>query len=469
MAANGRLRVAARLLAGALLSAAALARAGPALEPPPGTRMHRLDDPVFGGEIAVYEAGAGNAKGILLVHGIGQGGARDYGKQIAWLKGDYHVVAPDLPGFGASDRGNELYSPSNYATVLKAIAERFFDRPFALVGHSMGAVVALRYAATYPADVERLVVMDAPGVLHPYASTSGFLAYLGRDYVPRAAGPAGELENLARRLLAPLAGLKLDPRLVLASPQLRETLLGGDPVRISGLAVVTEDLRDALPRIRMPTLLAWGARDELAPIRNARVLAAKLPLARLVTIEGAGHTPMIEAPDALRAVLAPFLEGRMPPAPPPPAREARGDAACRGERGVAYEGEYDRLTIERCSDVLIRGSRVRELRVFDSSVTIEASDIGGGATGLAARGSSVVVTGGRIDGDVAILAVASRLDLAAVSVTGRTDAVRAEPAPGATEDAPAGSIVVFSLCRVRSPHTRAQLHDVFRVVPGAPL
>ena len=107
----------------------------------PGTEAHGIDEPVFNSRVAVYEAGRGNARSILLVHGIGQGGARDFRYQIDWLKQSFHVVAVDLPGFGDSDKANVLYSPANYARVLKHVADRFLRRPFALVGHSMGAVV----------------------------------------------------------------------------------------------------------------------------------------------------------------------------------------------------------------------------------------------------------------------------------------------------------------------------------------
>src|SRR6195256_885407 len=116
----------------------------------PGTNAQRIEEPVFGGQMVVYEAGGGNAGGILLVHGIGSEGARDFRDHIAWLDKSFHVVTVDLPGFGQSDKANVLYSPANYARVLKHVAGRFMHGPFVLVGHSMGAVVCLRYAAAYP-------------------------------------------------------------------------------------------------------------------------------------------------------------------------------------------------------------------------------------------------------------------------------------------------------------------------------
>ncbi|HET7201451.1 MAG TPA: alpha/beta hydrolase [Burkholderiales bacterium] len=426
----------------------------------PGTEAHRIDEPVFGGQMVVYEAGRGNAREIMLVHGIGDEAARDFRHHIAWLKGSFHVVAMDLPGFGASDKANVLYSPASYARVLKRVASRFMHGPFALVGHSMGAVVCLRYAATYPDDVLRLVVVDAPGVLHSASTTSQFLAYLGMEFVPPAADPADWLTDLARKLLAPLQRLRLDPQLILSSAQLRQRLLGGDPAKIAGLAVVNEDLRPALPEIRAETLVVWGAQDALAPVRTGKVLALKLPRARLVVIARAGHEVMLEAPERFRAVLEPFLERGLPPAPAGAAPMARrGEGTCRNERNRVFEGEYGRLILDGCGNAQIRNARVRELHILDSTVTIDDSDIGGGETGLNASGSTVVITGGRIEGNVAITARASRLDLAAVRVEGREAAVTA----------PERSYVVFSLCEVRSPMTRGELQDFYAVTEKSPL
>jgi hypothetical protein len=117
------------------------------------------------------------------------------------------------------------------------------------------------------------------------------------------------------------------------------------------------------------------------------------------------------------------------------------------------------LTLDGCRGVQIRNARVRELHVLDSTVTIDDSDIGGGETGLYASGSTIVMTGGRIEGNVAITALASRLDLAAVEVEGREAAVTA----------PQRSYVVFSLCRVRSPRTKGDVHDFYTVTETSPL
>lgn len=427
----------------------------------PGMEVHRIDEPVFKGRVVVYEAGKENARGILLVHGIGSEGARDFREHIDWLRRSYHVVAVDLPGFGQSDKANVLYSPGNYALLLKHVAGRFFERPFALLGHSMGAVVSLCYAAAYPEDVERLVVVDAPGVLHRHAFTSQYLSHLGLEFVPSVIDPVGGLAKLARRLLAPLERLNVDPELVLSTAKLRERMLGADPAKIAGLAAVSEDLSPVLPKVAAETLVVWGAQDTIAPLRTGRVLVLKLPRANLAVIERAGHEPMLEAPLRFRAAIEPFLERGLGPAPAAAEAplEQRGDASCRGKRDALFEGEYGKLTIEKCQEAHIRNARVRELRVLDSDVTIDDSRIGGGRIGIIARNATIMMTGGRVDGDTAISALSSRLDLAAVEVEGREAAVESEKR----------SYVVFSLSRVKSPHIEGDVHGFFAVTEKNPL
>src|SRR5918994_3444963 len=103
------------LAAGLIL--AATAQASPPIDwmQAPGASAELVDEPVFGGRVALYRAGplvaTRGAEAVVLVHGLGQNGARDWSKLIPALASRYTVIAVDLPGFGHSDRGNHLYSP----------------------------------------------------------------------------------------------------------------------------------------------------------------------------------------------------------------------------------------------------------------------------------------------------------------------------------------------------------------------
>jgi pimeloyl-ACP methyl ester carboxylesterase len=143
-----------------------------------------VTEPVFNGKARVFTAGPVAAPTVVLVHGLGDKAARDWDGLIAVLARDHHVVTFDLPGFGRSSKGNELYSPENYAAFLRyLVVEHIRTRPFSLVGHSMGGAIALRYAARYPQDVTALVLVDVPGILHRMAY-SKHLGHLGINFLP---------------------------------------------------------------------------------------------------------------------------------------------------------------------------------------------------------------------------------------------------------------------------------------------
>jgi pimeloyl-ACP methyl ester carboxylesterase len=459
----------------------------------PGTTAQRIKEPVFKGEAMVYEAGKQHAQTVLLVHGLGDAGASDYADHVAWLARSHHVLAVDLPGFAQSDKNSTTYSPTTYVAFLKHVVDRFARKPLALVGHSMGGVVVLRYAATHPGDLKRLVVVDAPGILHRAAYTGEFLSYIGLGLLQAkmADSPAagvlgrdslGPVTDKLNQILGRAEQSNIDPQMILSIPALRQKLLQDNPLRIAGLAVAMEDLSKEIPKIETETLVIWGKQDTIAPLRTGRLLAHVMPRAQLAVIERAGHEPMRQTPDRFRDLLEPFLERGLAPAPAK-TRELtrRGSASCDRQNGQVYEGDYDTLTLTGCKKALLSAARVRELRVLDSTLAIEDSDIGGDSGGLTASNAVIEMTNGRIRGPVAMTLGASRLDLAGVEVEGTraamegidvvVPAVEGKKAAGKKKAArpPVGSSVVFSLSRVRSPLTDSDMHGYVAVVSGKPL
>ena len=426
-----------------------------------------IEDPIFNGQAHVYQAGDSHAQSVILVHGIGNNAARDWDELIPKLAQDYHVVTFDLPGFGRSTRGNQAYTPENYVAFVKYVADKYAKGPFVLIGHSMGGAVALRYAATYPDDVRGLVVADVPGILHRQAY-SQYLSYLGIGVLPNLyPNQKEQLHNLVGSLLDVVAKLQPDLDLVIASPALRESVLGGDPAKIAGLAEVLEDFSGIIPRVRAPVLVIWGARDPLAPLRTGKVLAANLAQAELRVLMNSAHTPMEDAPLEFDALVLDFV--RRPVVASNPLKFPPGDdvdeftstrtGSCKRQRGRVFEGDYDSIVIVDCKEVVVRKARVRQLRITDASVTIEDSRIGGPQGGLRVDDSNVTITSSVIAASVAIKAIDSRLDLAGVRLIGSEAAVQA----------PYASRLLFSVSVIKSPYTTGSIHGWREVGPKNPL
>lgn len=276
------------------------------------TATHHVTRTSAGGIVHHIEAGSGDP--VVLVHG-GGGGCANWFRIIGPLSRRFHVLAPDLPGFGES-------TPSRAHGALGTQAAEFLAkwldsvgvRTAAVVGTSFGALAALRLALAEPARVERLALVDAVGL----GTSVAVAVRLGalpvvRNLVLRPSRRGGTL--LFDRLLTggrvQLPGALREPLLDYlwacdtagVAMTLRRTL-----PRFTGLVGQRERLTaEQLAAVRVPTLIVWGRRDRFVPVRHAERAARVIPGAALVVIEDAGHSPNWETPDELLAALQPFL------------------------------------------------------------------------------------------------------------------------------------------------------------------
>ncbi len=399
------------------------------------SRETSIAEPVFGGKAVVYETGLQRKRTLVLVHGLGQDGARIWKDTIEALSNRFHIVAFDLPGFGASDKGNRLYSPRAYVDFIQYVTSKFVDRPFALVGHSMGATLSMQFAAENPDKVERLVMIDAAGVLHR-AVFSGHLSSLGFELIPEVYPRQTEvMSNIVRTTLGRLEGTTLQARAVLESETARAKLLQANPTRIAGLALALEDYSAVINQVKSPTLILWGQDDPIAPLRTGKLLAGKIRNSRLRVLPGMGHSPMLESPETFNKLLYKELtrsdedferlaieENYALPSYSDQATEVVECNAVASE--VVYEGDFKRIDINGCEHVIIRNSHVSELDVYNGKVVIENSHIRG--LGMRIDDSQVAMTGGSVQGVLAIHTEDSVLDLAGVDIDGLETALYSE-------------------------------------------
>jgi pimeloyl-ACP methyl ester carboxylesterase len=258
--------------------------------------------------LATIERGAGG-RPLLLVHGF-TGAAEDFAWHLdGFAAAGWHVVAPDLPGHGSSHPNGARFAFDAYASAVLAVADELGWDRFALLGHSMGGVIAQEIAAVAGHRLTALVLMDTSpdriGVdaelveLACEVVTTGGMAELLA--AQKAIGSPFESEA-ARRLRQEIAGWTeaQDAKLLRCSPEMYVSMaraLTSAPSRAGALAAV-----------RAPTLVVVGEHDALLREASER-LAALVPGARLVVIPGAGHSPQVEAPEAWFDAVAGFLAG----------------------------------------------------------------------------------------------------------------------------------------------------------------
>lgn len=258
--------------------------------------------------VRVHYVEAGEGPTLVLLHGLFSD-HRIWRRVIPTLAQQYRVVAPDLPGFGASEK------PTRYPFTREALASTLYDllagvnAPRAsIVGEGLGGTVALTLAADHPECVERLVVSGAPAFVYPrsFRARLPTLPVLGAAVFKQFWGRILFHQHFRNEVFAP--GYAYDRRLVdsfyenFDPPEARECaykalkMLDGDPA----------PLEVKLGKIRCPTAVVWGDRDRI-PLGLGQRLASRIRGARLEVLSGAGAAPSIEQPEALAAVIARHL------------------------------------------------------------------------------------------------------------------------------------------------------------------
>jgi len=258
----------------------------------PGVKSVSVD----GLRIVYREEGPADAPPVVVLHGWGASIAAVTSIQAS-LRGTHRTIALDLPGFGASDPPPVPWGTEAYATHLRAFLEQLGIARASFIGHSHGGRVAIVLAATHPALVDRLVLVDSAGI-RPKRSAG----YYARVYSYKASRRLLALPVLAGPLGAPLR-------------RLFETRAGSDDYRQAGsmrgtlVRVVNEDWRRLLPKIKAPTLLIWGELDDATPVSDGRLMERLIPDAGLVVFAGAGHFAYAEDVDRFARVVGHFLQG----------------------------------------------------------------------------------------------------------------------------------------------------------------
>jgi 3-oxoadipate enol-lactonase len=203
------------------------------------------------------------------------------------------VIAPDLPGHGQSDRWHPPadVSIAMYRDAVGTLCAQLKIEKVILVGHSMGALVALSAAATWPERVAGLVLVGGGAKL---AVGNGVFRRIREEFPHFAAW-------LATLAFSPATPAELVERWAGISQTADAEITEAD-----FRAVERFDGRELLARVRTPTLIVGGQDDLLTPPRLSEELGA-IAGSRVVLLPRAGHMMALEQPDAFFAELDPFL------------------------------------------------------------------------------------------------------------------------------------------------------------------
>jgi pimeloyl-ACP methyl ester carboxylesterase len=251
----------------------------------------------------------GRGAPLVLLHGIGSG-SRSWSHQLGDFSDAFRVIAWDAPGYGESTPLDaQAPDASDYALRLASLLDALDVERCHLVGHSLGTVMAARFAAEHP---QRLLSLTLASVSTGHArlpEEERARLRAGRIDDVRALGPRGMAEKRGARLLSSNA-----------SDELKRTVIDNmATVRPDGYCQAVRMLSSADTRAdaaRLPTDLPvcvlYGDEDVITPPESNRLVAAECPHAAVHVIAGAGHAVYLEKRLEFNSVVSRFIAGATP-------------------------------------------------------------------------------------------------------------------------------------------------------------
>jgi pimeloyl-ACP methyl ester carboxylesterase len=255
-------------------------------------------------ETRYLEAGSGEP--VIMLHGSGPGvsGLANWQHNIGALSQRFHLLAPDIVGFGATERPDDvIYSLRTWTDHVWAFLDAHDIEKTAIVGNSLGGRIALQMATDRPERITKMVLMGAPGV--GMTLTDGLAAL--RAYQPSH----DAMRDLLRNYFA------VDPAMItdeLVAIRYQASIADGayeayramffDPRHTGSELGITEN---EVRAIATPTLLVHGREDKVVPMQVAVTMLGLLPNADLHVFSACGHWTQIERADEFSALVTDYL------------------------------------------------------------------------------------------------------------------------------------------------------------------
>lgn len=253
-----------------------------------GLERKEIDLP--GGLHYVYMEG-GKGEPLMLLHGFGAD--KDNFTRVArFLTPHYRVIVPDHLGFGESAHPADAdYSPLAQAERLRLLAQALGIKSLHLGGSSMGGHIALSYAASHPAEVGSLWLLDTGGVWSaPRSELANLIEQSDRNPLI-----ARSEEEFAQTFAFVMNDPPFIPRPminVMAQERIRNVAL----LQRIFKQLVDDSLEKRVTGLNTKTLIVWGDKDRAINVATADILHKLMPRSQVIVMPGIGHLPMLERP-----------------------------------------------------------------------------------------------------------------------------------------------------------------------------
>ncbi len=257
---------------------------------------------------------AGEGPPLLLLHALGES-ALDWRWVLSDLARTHRVYAPDLPGFGDSAKPAADYSPAFFERVAAAFLDALEVERTAVIGNSLGGLIALRLALSESSRISALALIDSAGLGREVSSALKWPALpgYGEAAITLSKTPLGATQRAWLRIPLLFARPERVPPEWIEEQYRLSQLPGFSQAVVAALRAQVdpggqrEVLLDRLPSLEIPTLVVWGESDRIFPVSQARDAVAHLREGSLELVPDCGHLPHVERPERFVAALDRFL------------------------------------------------------------------------------------------------------------------------------------------------------------------
>lgn len=237
----------------------------------------------------------GSGVPVILIHGWGGSHASLEGLATMLASEGFRTINVDLPGMGASEPPSSPMFMDDYVElIIRLIKKLDLSRPV-LVGHSFGGKIGMFLAAKYPAELSKLVLIDASGI-KPVKTLKQKITYV----IAKVVGvlfwipPLILLRPVFKFLYYKFIVRELD---YLKSGKLKETFKN----------VINEHINDSLKKIKTDTFIIWGRNDTYTPLWHGEKINKGIKNSRLEIIDEVGHALPLVYPDVVAKLITNFL------------------------------------------------------------------------------------------------------------------------------------------------------------------
>ena len=257
---------------------------------------------VIAGNINTFYLSAGTGEPLVLLHGAG-GGAVLWGPILDLLSKHFHVIAPDVVGYGESDKPDAPYDKVFFSTWFRSFCDSLNMGKINLLGNSQGGAIAMQFTLDNPDRVKKLILVGSAGLGAWGISPGAMFKMAAANIFPTKR----TVQKIAKYLVHKTDNFPGDDGIAYILEVIRSS--GGKLPFVNGKGrAVAPFSSDKLRQITNPALIIWGAEDRILPVSHGKKGHEKMPNAKLRIIPDAGHTPFIDLPEEFKDIILHFIK-----------------------------------------------------------------------------------------------------------------------------------------------------------------